>query len=68
MLLYYKIYYNVTFTFKVCGQNKKKPELDKALKEIFEQSQVEANDEFTQCTNVIISDRYALTAAACIEK
>ena len=68
LLLYYKIYYNVTFTFKVCGQNKKKPKLDEKWKEIIEQTQVEASEEFTQCTNVIISDRFALTAAACIEK
>ena len=58
----------VTFIFKVCGQNKKKPKLDEKWKKIIEETQVEASEEFTQCTNVIISDRFALTAAACIEK
>lgn len=52
----------------MCGQNKKKPKLDEKWKKIIEQTQVEASEEFTQCTNVIISDRFALTAAACIEK
>ena len=65
---YIQTHYTVTFLFKVCGQNKKKPKLDEKWKKIIEQTQVEASEEFTQCTNVIISDRFALTAAACIEK
>ena len=51
----------------MCGQNKKKEPLDEAIKKIIDETQIEASDEFSQCTNVIISDRFALTAAACIE-
>ena len=52
------------FFFIVCGSNQPKKELDEATMEILE-SQVEAGG-FGTCTTVIISDRYAVTAAHCI--
>ena len=51
----------------MCGQNKLKKPLDEKIKEIIEEGQVAANEEFRMCTNVLISDRFALTSAACIE-
>ena len=52
---------------KVCGQNKLKNPLDEKIKQIIEEGQVAANEDFRMCTNVLISDRFALTSAACIE-
>ena len=53
---------------KVCGQNKLKKPLDEKIKEIIEEGQVGANEDFQMCTNVLISDRFALTSAACVEQ
>ena len=52
---------------KVCGKNKLKNPLDEKIKQIIEEGQVAANEDFQMCTNVLISDRFALTSAACIE-
>ena len=52
---------------KVCGQNKLKNPLDEKIQQIIEDGQVAANEDFKMCTNVLISDRFALTSAACIE-
>ena len=52
---------------KVCGKNKLKNPLDEKIKQIIEEGQVAANEDFKMCTNVLISDRFALTSAACIE-
>ena len=48
----------------MCGSNKRKEKLDEATMEILE-SQVEAGG-FGTCTNVVVSDKYAITAAHCI--
>ena len=53
---------------KVCGQNKLKKPLDEKIKQIIEEGQVAANEDFKMCTNVLISDRFALTSAACVEQ
>ena len=51
----------------MCGSSRPKEKLDEATMEILN-SQVGAGeiDEIGTCTNVIVSDRYALTAAHCI--
>ena len=51
----------------MCGSNRPKEKVDEAIKEILN-SQVGAGeiDEIGTCTNVIVSDRYAVTAAHCI--
>ena len=51
----------------MCGRDKLKPDItEEDLDAIFE-NQVEKDEDFGICTNVIISDRYALTAAHCQE-
>ena len=55
------------YHLKVCGKNKLKNPLDEKIKQIIEEGQVAANEDFKMCTNVLISDRFALTSAACIE-
>ena len=52
---------------KVCGKNKLKSPLDEKIKQIIEEGQVAANEDFKMCTNVLINDRFALTSAACVE-
>ena len=51
----------------MCGSSRPKEKLDEATMEILN-SQVGAGeiDEIGTCTNVIVSDRYAITAAHCI--
>jgi hypothetical protein len=49
----------------VCGSNTVKEKLDEATAEILN-SQVEKDDTIGTCTNVIVSDKYAITAAHCI--
>ena len=52
----------------MCGQNKLKKPLDVKIKQIIEEGQVLSSEDFRMCTNVLISDRFALTSAACIEQ
>ena len=52
------------FLYTVCGSNKPKEKLDEATMEIL-QSQVEEGG-FGTCTSVVVSDKYAITAAHCI--
>ena len=49
----------------MCGSNTIKEKLDEATAEILN-SQVENDNTTGICTNVIISDKYAITAAHCI--
>ena len=65
-LLTLEIYFSIhtIFFYIVCGSNKRKEKLDEATMEILE-SQVEAGG-FGTCTNVVVSDKYAITAAHCI--
>ena len=49
----------------MCGSNKPKEKLDEATIEILE-SQVEDGGCYGTCTNVVVSDKYAITAAHCI--
>ena len=58
------LFYTIFFFYIVCGSNKRKEKLDEATMEILE-SQVEAGG-FGTCTNVVVSDKYAITAAHCI--
>ena len=53
------------FFYLVCGSNTPKEKLDEATAEILN-SQVEKDDTIGTCTNVIVSDKYAITAAHCI--
>ena len=49
----------------VCGSEKAQPELTDAIVELLN-SQIR-DEETSLCTNVIISDKYALTVAHCVE-
>ena len=51
----------------MCGRDKLKPKITEEELYAILDSRVETNDEFGICTSVIISDRYALTAAHCQE-
>ena len=65
MYLYKEVFFEFIFSYLVCGSNTLKEKLDEATAEILN-SQVENDDTIGTCTNVIISDKYAITAAHCI--
>ena len=52
----------------MCGKNKLKPNITEELLALIKENQVESNDESGLCTTVVISDRFALTAAHCWQK
>ena len=62
---YLKRFFLSFFFYLVCGSNTVKEKLDEATAEILN-SQVEKDDTIGTCTNVIVSDKYAITAAHCI--
>ena len=51
----------------MCGKSKLNPVLDEETLQMIQDSQVEADDP-QLCTTVVISDRFALTAAHCQDK
>ena len=52
------------FYFIVCGKSKLKPILTEEMLQMINDNQVAPKDE-QLCTTVLISDRFALTAAHC---
>ena len=52
---------------KVCGQNSIKKPFDEHMKKMIEENQVEKDPNYGICSNVVISDKYAITAAHCIQ-
>ena len=51
----------------MCGQNNVKPPLDEHMKKMIEEHQVKKDPDFGICSNVVISDKYAITAAHCLQ-
>ena len=51
----------------MCGKNKIKPDIDDETKKLIEENQIESNPDFETCAQTIISDKYVLTAAHCVE-
>ena len=51
----------------MCGQNRIKGNLDEEKRNVIENYQVEKDGNVGICSHVIISDKYALTAANCWE-
>ena len=54
-------------SFTVCGKNRLKPSLSTEILQMINENQV-APVENRLCTSVLISDRFALTAAHCWEE
>ena len=51
----------------MCGQNSIKKPFDEHMKKMIEDHQVEKDPNYGICSNVVISDKYAITAAHCIQ-
>jgi secreted trypsin-like serine protease len=56
--------HNLHISSTVCGKNKLKPTLTKEMLQMININQVAPKDD-QLCTSVLISDRFALTAAHC---
>ena len=60
--------YNLSYmSFTVCGKNRLKPNLTEEILQMINNNQVDAKDD-QLCSSVLISDRFALTAAHCWEE
>ena len=53
--------------FSGCGEYRLKEIIDPEIKEMIEQNQIKKDPCYGTCTNVVISDRFAITAAHCLE-
>ena len=51
----------------MCGSNRKKELLDEGIKNMIQDNQIVKDADFGTCTAVMITDRFALTAAHCQE-
>ncbi len=55
------------FSFLGCGEFKLKEVLDPEIENMIAENQVKKDGCEGSCTNVVISDRFAITAAHCLE-
>ena len=51
----------------MCGSNRKKELLDEEIKNMIQSNQIIEDEFYGICTAVMITDRFALTAAHCQE-
>ena len=55
-------------SFPECGDNKLRKSVDQGKLDNIRKNQVKQAENYGICTNVVISDRFVLTAAHCLEK